>query len=305
MDMPQTDWTLLQSFAAVAEHASLSAAARALGTSQPTLSRHIAALEATLGTRLFERGRSGVTLTVDGSDVLIHAQRMADAAAQVNGGLGQAPSDLAGTVRVTASQVVATFVLPEVLQTLRQAYPQIDIEVVASDTTENVLRREADIALRMYRPTQADVITRHVMDVPLGLFAARRYVEARGLPHKLEDLRDHDVIGYDRSPLIIDGLRRAGLEVDRTFFAFRSDDQVLCWQLVRAGCGIGFGQKHVGDADPDVVQVFGPDPVGRLPLWLTAHPDVRRTPRIRRIYDGLARHLGQHIKKADRNGPPE
>lgn len=292
--MTQQDWSFIQSFSAVAEHGSLSAAARALESSQPTLSRHIATLETNLGTRLFDRSRGGMTLTAEGSELMAHAAEMADAAARFST-IG-AQSDLGGTVRITASRVVATYMLPPVICALRVEHPDIQIEIVASDTTENLLRREADIALRMYRPTQNDVITRHLCDMPIGAYAAHSYLARRGHPQSIEDVLGHDVVGYDRSTSIIDGFRVMGYEIGRDFFSFRSDDQVLCWEMVRAGCGIGFMQRAIGDQDSRVVRVSGDTALTHLPMWLTAHPDLRSTPRVRRVFDGLATHLAHQQK---------
>lgn len=289
--MTQPDWSQIQSFAAVAEHGSLSAAARAQNSSQPTLSRHIAQLEATLGTRLFDRSSGGMVLTDEGTDLLTHATTMADAAARFGTDRDGHGKEIAGTVRLTASHVVANFILPPILCELHATYPGIEIEVMASDTTENLLRREADIALRMYRPTQPDVIAKHIADLPLGAYAAPSYIKKHGAPETLGDLMHHSIIGYDRSQLIIDGFAQRGFKVGRDFFAFRSDDQVLCWHMVVAGYGIGFGQRRVGDADPRVIRVSKDMDVGSMPLWLTAHPDLRRIPRVRRVYDWLAKHL--------------
>ncbi|MEO0668440.1 MAG: LysR family transcriptional regulator [Pseudomonadota bacterium] len=285
------DWSQIQSFAAVAAHGSLSAAARAVGSSQPTLSRHIAQLETELGTRLFDRGRAGMALTIAGADLLGHAEAMADAAAQF--GPAAPTSSLDGTVRITASRVVSHFTLPAIIADLRAAHPEIEIEVAASDSSENLLRREADIALRMYRPTQDDVITRHVADLELGAYASHSYIARRGLPERLQDVPQHDLIGYDRSTLILDGFRARGLMLDRHAFGVRCDDQAACWQLVLAGCGIGFTQCIVGDNDPRVQRLFGEEPVETLPVWLTAHPDLRRVPRVRVVYDALATALSQ------------
>ncbi|MEL7132604.1 MAG: LysR family transcriptional regulator [Pseudomonadota bacterium] len=285
------DWSQIQSFAAVAEHGSLSAAARAQNSSQPTLSRHISQLEATLGRRLFDRSSGGMVLTADGTDLLSHAAQMADAAARFDSRSDTHSTTIAGTVRLTASHVVANFILPPILSELHSLYPHLQIEVIASDTTENLLRREADIALRMYRPTQPDVITKHITDLPLGVYAAHSYIEKHGYPDTLHDLHKHTVIGYDRSPLIIEGFAQRGIKVGRDFFGFRSDDQVLCWHMVIAGFGIGFGQRRVGDPDPRVVRISGDQDVGAMPLWLTSHPDMRRIPRVRRVYDWLSRAL--------------
>lgn len=289
--MPQIDWSSVQSFTAVAEHGSLSAAARALDSSQPTLSRHISALEAQIGARLFERSRGGMDLTQAGLDLMEHAIQMADAAARFSVVSEGQSVDLGGTVRITASQIVATYLLPNVLAKLRQAHPEITIELVASDTSENLLRREADIALRMYRPKQLDVISKHIGDLDIGAYASHDYIMRRGMPGEIEDYHNHDVIGYDRSPLIIDGMRAAGLEVTPAFFAFRCDDQVVCWQMVLAGCGIGFGQFGMGDADSRVQRLTGDEPVASLPIWLTAHSELRTNAKVRRVFDWLAQHI--------------
>lgn len=295
--MQNFDWSHLQSFVAVAEHGSLSAAARAIRSSQPTLSRHIALLEQAIGARLFERSKAGVSLTDKGNDLITHAIEMADAAAKLSilseGGSGE----LAGTVRITASQIVATYLLPDILTQLHRAFPKIEIELIASDDTNNLLRREADIALRMYRPTQEDVISRHIGNLNLGAYAAKIYIDQKGHPDWSADLMQHDFIGYDRNTLIIDGLRVAGFEVSRDFFKFRCDDQVVCWEMVCAGFGIGFNQLAIGDKEKSVVRVSGPDPVGQLPMWLTAHPEVRQTPRIRKVYDHLGDALAEVLSR--------
>lgn len=294
---PPLDWSYLQSFVAVAEHQSLSAAARATGSSQPTLSRHIAQLETILGARLFDRTKAGVTLTQKGSDVLAHATAMADAAGRLSFLQGDQGAAMEGTVRITASQIVATFVLPDILTALHARHPNIAIELVASDDTNNLLRREADIALRMYRPTQGDVISQLVGHFELAAYAAPSYLAASGPLEHPADILKHDVIGYDRSTLIIDGLKAFGLSVDRDFFKFRSDDQVVCWQMVRAGYGIGFNQRAIGDADDRVQRLFGAGSVGQMPLWLTAHPELRGTPRVRRVYDALKEHLSMVVSR--------
>ncbi|GLQ27197.1 LysR family transcriptional regulator [Sulfitobacter pacificus] len=293
--MPQIDWSHLHSFVAVAEHGSLSAAARAHHSSQPTLSRHIALLEQSLGARLFSRTKTGVTLTEKGRALLVHAGEMADAAARLSilsdGGDGA----MAGAVRITASQIVATYLLPEVLTELHLLYPEVEIELVASDDTNNLLRREADIAVRMYRPTQGDVIAKHIGNLDMGAYASHDYIARRGAPQGFEDILDHDLVGYDRNTMIIDGMGAIGLQADRASFKFRSDDQVVCWQMVRAGFGIGFNQNVIAQADADLVCVSGPDPVGQLPVWLAAHSELRQTPRIRKVYDELGRMLGKKL----------
>ncbi|MEO0982266.1 MAG: LysR family transcriptional regulator [Pseudomonadota bacterium] len=287
------DWTLLKSFTLVAEHGSFTAAAKAGGGSQPTLGRHIAALEADLGVVLFNRAGGGLTLTETGVDLLEHARAMADAAGRLSLAAEGRSEALAGSVRITASQIVASFVLPQILTALRIAEPEIDIEVVASDRTENLLQREADIAVRMYRPVQADVIARKVGDMRLGLFAARDYLNRRGEPTGFDDLERHDFVGYDRSDLMIKGFRAAGVDVDRDFFPFRSDDQVVCWQMVVAGFGIGANQIAIGEAEPRVARVLPDVDIPPLPIWLTAHAELKTSRRVRRVFDFLAEALAE------------
>ncbi len=288
---PPLDWSLLQSFAAVASSGSLSAAARKLGGSQPTLSRHIAALEMQTETRLFERTPGGLDLTQDGAELYDYALRMANAAEDLRLAREGRAQSLAGTVRLTASAVMATYVLPDILTDLRRDEPEIDIELVASDRTENLLQREADIAVRMYRPTQIDVITRKITDLSSGAFATPGYLNARGTPETIKDLRSHDVVGYDRSDLIIKGFEAAGLKVGRGFFPFRSDNQAVCWQMVVAGYGIGFVLKVVGATEPAVVPILENADIPKLPVWLTAHRELKVSRRVRRVYDFLADRL--------------
>ncbi|MEL6966037.1 MAG: LysR family transcriptional regulator [Pseudomonadota bacterium] len=290
------DWSLLQTLVLVAEHGSLSAAAKASHRSQPTLSRHIAQLEDALGGRVFLRHSTGLELTALGEKVLKQAGAMADAA----GGLATlsvAPaSAMSGTVRITASEMVSTFLLPDLLTAFHGQEPGIELEVVASDETDNLLRREADIALRMYRPQHLDLIAQKIGDFSLGAYASTDYIQRRGKPDSTAALLTHDVIGYDRSPLILQGLKQAGLSVEPSFFKFRSDNQVACWMMVLAGFGIGFNQCAIGDPDPRVERIETEKPIGSLPLWLTAHPDVKRSARVRRVYDFLADALRERAR---------
>jgi DNA-binding transcriptional LysR family regulator len=287
MNTTNLPWHLLQSFAAISEAGSLSRAAVSLGSSQPTLSRHLTQLEEHLGSRLFFRTPSGLTLTPEGAAVQAHADAMAQAAAHLSF-VGAQTQELSGTVRVTASQVAATYLLPPMLVSLRQNHPALSLELVASDDTDNLLRREADLAVRMYRPIQNDLIAKKVADLPLGIYASRDYLARHGVPEGPKDLAGHTMIGYDRSTLIIDGMRQVGMVVDRSFFAFRSDDQVVCWRMVQAGMGIGFGQHSIAASDSNLVPIWPQMTIGSLPVWLTAHQELRMSPRVRVSFDHLA-----------------
>lgn len=281
------DWTLLRSFLAVAETGSLSGAARALGLSQPTLGRHIAEIEAALSVTLFARTARGLALSVAGTALAPHARAMKAAAQALSLAAAGLDADISGTVRITASQIMATYILPAILADLRVREPQIEIELVPSDTTENLMLREADIAVRMFRPTQLDLITRHIMDLPLGLYAAKTFLDRVGRPATPDAVLALDLIGFDRSDLMLRMLSGLGVSRTRGDFPVRCDDQVVYWNLVRAGCGIGGMQCLVGDADPLVERVAPFVTLPALPVWLTAAEALRQSPRIRRVFNHL------------------
>lgn len=284
---PFADWALIRVFLAVAEAGSLGAAARLLGLSQPTLSRRLRALEDAFGGPLFRRHARGFELTDTGAALLPDARAMRDAAARFALSASGHETPLAGTVRISASRIMASLILPPMLCDLRAALPDCEVELHASDSTDNLLFQEADIAIRMYRPAQEALIARSVGTLPIGLFASQGYVDRRGMPDKA-DVGRHDWVGYDRNPAMREGMRAAGFAVDRGFFAFRSDDQVACWQMVRAGCGIGVGPLAVGLRDPGLVQVLPETDIPALPVWLVAPEALRRTARIRAVWDRLA-----------------
>ncbi|WP_372603340.1 LysR family transcriptional regulator [Actibacterium sp.] len=289
------DWSLVQAFVAVAETGSLSAAARRLGASQPTLGRQIRAIEDALGVTLFHRQARGLTLTETGAALLAPARAMREAAGQMSLIAAGRAEELSGVVRLTASLTVSHYLLPPILARIRARHPEIEIELVPSDTTENLLFREADLALRMYRPEQLDVVARHLGDIELGLYGARAYLDRAGRPHGVGDMLRHDLVGYDRNEDIILGMRQAGLPMDRHSFALRCDQNAVYWELVRAGCGLGFGQVPIGAADPLVERVLPDIPVPPLPIWLTAHEAMRNTPRLRRVWDMLAEGMAPHL----------
>ena len=282
------DWSLVQAFLAVAETGSLSAAARELGTSQPTLGRQIKAIEGQLGAELFRRQPRGFALTQTGADLVGPATAMRKAVQQIALRAAGQQARLEGTVRITASVATSAMHLPPIIAKIRKLEPQIAIELVPSDDTRNLLYREADIAVRMYRPTQLDLITQHIGEIPLGVFAARSYLAERGMPKTLADLPSHDFVGYDSNTAIIEGFAETGAKVDRDFFKTRCDDNIAYWELVRAGCGIGFAQADIGRNDPLIAEIDMGIPMPTLPIWLTAHEAMRQTPRIRRVWELLA-----------------
>ncbi|MCM5555586.1 LysR family transcriptional regulator [Pleomorphomonas sp. NRK KF1] len=294
--MTMLDWTLLRSFLAVVDAGSLSAAADRLGLVQPTVGRHIRELEETLDTPLFRRQPRGLEPTPAALDLIEDARRMGEAALALERKASGTGDSLAGTVRVTASRMVATYLLPGIVAALHVDEPDVDIEIVASDETQNLLRRDADIALRMYEPRQPQLIRRRIGDLPLAVYASPAYLARRGTPTRLVDLLEHDIIGLDRADDLLQGFARAGLPVPREWFPIRCDDHVVGWQMVIAGAGIGFVQVPIADAEPRVVRLPVEDIGFALPLWLAYHEDLKPSRRIRFVADRLAEGLARRIK---------
>ncbi|MEY8840608.1 LysR family transcriptional regulator, partial [Cribrihabitans sp. XS_ASV171] len=244
------DWSLVQSFLAVAETGSLSAAARRTGRSQPTLGRQIQAFEDALGVVVFERHARGLRLSEAGRDILPMARQMRDAMQELSLSAAGRSERLEGAVRITASVFASHHLLPPILAEIRHAEPAIQLELVPTDSSENLLYREADIAVRMYPPRQVDIVAQHIRDLALAPFAATSYLDRHGRPKTVEDLMRHDIVGFDTSDLIIATMRQMGFEAERENFPVRCDSQTTYWELVRAGCGIGFCQCSVARHDP-------------------------------------------------------
>ncbi|MFY7865465.1 LysR family transcriptional regulator [Roseateles sp.] len=281
------DWSLLQTFLVLAETGSLNRAAPVLGQSQPTLSRQLAALEAALGQSLFERHARGLSLTPAGQALLPAAQRMREGAQELALALSAQDQSLAGTVRLTASEIVCAYFLPSVLSDLRQRHPEIQIELVASNEVENLLERSADIALRMVRPDQATLVARKLGDWPVGVFAHQDYLARHGMP-TMDTVLSHQWLGYDRNDQMLRGFAAAGFAVQPDFFGFRCDNQVVVWEAMRAGMGLAVGALALAAREPDLVQVLPEIQIPALPMWLTAHRELRDTPRLRLVFDALA-----------------
>lgn len=288
------DWSLVQAFVAVAETGSLSAAGRRLGLTQPTIGRQIAAIETALGLELFQRRHRGMEPTEAALDLLPAARAMHAAANDLAlAAAGQAKAE-GGTVRITSSVFAGHHLLPSVLAGLRADHPEIQLELVPSDTTENLLFREADIAVRMYRPTQLDVVTRHIGSLEIGLYAAESYLARIGPVTQLEDF---DLVGYDRNDAILRGFRAAGMDIRREDFPVRCDLQSTYWELVRAGCGVGFCQRGVAARTPGVVEIPLPVEIPPLEVWLTAPETLRLNPAVSIVWDALAAALAEEVDR--------
>ena len=282
------DWNLVRSFLAAMDHGSLLGAARALGTSQPTLGRHVAQLEAQLGCVLFERTGRGLVPTQRAHELAAAARSMEAGAMALARSAAGADAQTAGTVRISASQPVACYVLPPILAQMRLALPEVQVELVASNAVSNLLKREADIALRMVQPEQSTLVARRVGRVTLGTYAHRDYLRRRGTPREPAQLLQHDILAGDRSHDIERGFAQLGLPLPRERMVLRTDDMVAYWQAVRCGLGVGFVADYLAATDPQVVPLLPMLKIPPLPVWLVVHREIRGSRRIRAVYDFLA-----------------
>ena len=282
------NWTLIRSFLAALDQGSLMGAARALGMHQPTLGRHIADLEGQLGVTLFERTGRGLLPTAHALRLAEPARQMAGAADQLARQASGAQAEVRGAVRITASQPVACVLLPPVLAQMRDALPDVQVDLTVSNAVSNLLQREADIAVRMVRPDQSSLVAKRVGQVTIGTFAHRDYLRRRGTPRQPLDLLQHELVGNDRNSDIVRGFAGLGQTVTAEAFAFRTDDLIAYWQAVRAGLGIGFVATYLLREDSAVLPLLPALKLPALPMWLTVHREIRTSARIRAVYDFLA-----------------
>tara|TARA_R110000824_G_scaffold366730_3_gene555756 strand:+ start:13187 stop:14089 length:903 start_codon:yes stop_codon:yes gene_type:complete len=294
--MKQTEpgWEHYRTLLAVIREGSLSAAARALGLTQPTVGRHVDALEDALGIALFTRSQGGLVPTESALALVPHAEAMASAAdALRRAASGEAEEDR-GTVRITASEMIGTEVLPAILARFREKHPRIVVELMLSNRSEDLLQREADIAVRMIRPTQGALLAKKVGEVSIGLHAHQNYIQAHGLPTNVDELRSHAIIGYDREPSI----RRqidVGLEYSRDLFAFRSDSDIAQFAALRSGFGIGMCQFGLARKYPELVPMLKTEVHFELDVWIVMHEDHRTSLRMRLMFDHLAKELAEYV----------
>ncbi len=286
-----TDWSLWRSFLAVVETGSLSAAARRIGSTQPTVGRQIAALEAALGQKLFLRGRDGLVLQDTALPLVAEARAMALSAAALERLASAGRGALSGTVRIAASHAVASGALPLALSGFLAAHPDIEAEIVASNSNADLLGREADIALRMQRPAQGSLYARKLANVALGLYAHERYIARAGAPETAADLAAHLLIGPDSDGVADAVIRVLGHGLTRRSFRLRSDSEAAQMAALRAGLGIGICQRNIARREAGLTEVLPGRFALSLECWLVTHPDLRAIPRIRSLADHLADRL--------------
>jgi DNA-binding transcriptional LysR family regulator len=290
-ELERFDWALVKSFLAVLDAGSLMGAARRIGGQQPTLSRHIAELETQLGAPLFERTGRGVTPTPAALAIADAARQMQQGAEALARTLAGRRDQATGTVRITTSMVAATYLLPPVLAALHRQEPGIQLELVASNQLSNLLRREADIAVRMVRPEQTSLVARKLGSVGIGAYAHESYLLRAGTPREPAELAQHTLIGYANYDVIERGFAAMGLPLERQSFSLRTDDQVAYGMLVAQGAGIGFVAHYNTRHWPGVRRVLPQLAIPPLPCWLAVHREIRSSKVVRRVYDFLAEAL--------------
>ena len=294
----EPNWEWYRSFLSVVETGSLSAAARALGLAQPTMGRHIEALEHALGLTLFTRSHDGYAPTEAALQLRPYAETLAATAAAMQRVASSQGDGVRGTVRLTTSEVIGVEVLPPILARLRAAYPELTIELLLSNRIDNLLLREADIAVRMVRPEQEALVARRLGATELGMHAHRDYLDRAGVPQTTAELSGHSLIGYDREA---DFQRRLGQPypfIQREHFSFRADSDLAQLAAIRAGYGIGICQVGLAARDPALVRLL-PDALSlKLDTWLAMHEDLRDSPRCAVTYAALGRGLSDYLASA-------
>ena len=285
------DWNKARAFLVTAEEGSLSAAARALGMAQPTLGRQVDGLEQELGIVLFERVGRGLTLTPSGLELLEHVRSMGEATGRVSiTALGQSQA-LEGTICISASETYAAVLLPPIIAKLRILEPSIQVEIVVANHASDLRRREADIAIRNFRPTEPDLIAKKIGDADAVLYATPDYIAKIGNPTKPYDLRHAEFINMDHSGMMLKGLNTLGLGLTEANFPLLTENYLVMWELVRQGAAIGILDAYIGDADPAVRRVLPDLEPFVFPIWLVSHRELTTNRRIRMVYDFLAEEL--------------
>lgn len=285
------DWNRARAFLVTAEEGSFSAAARALKMTQPTLGRQVTALEQELGIVLFERVGQGLILTPGGLELLDHIRAMGNAANLASLTACGISQNIEGTICISASEVHAAFWLPKIIAKLRKQHPQIRIEIVSTNKTSDLMRREADIAIRNFRPTQPELIARKIKEVAARFYATPAYLNEIGNPRCIDDLNKANYISFDRSGMLIKELNSRGLHLTHDNFPIVSENYITHWELVKQGLGIGIMPENVGDSEPLVERVPTELDPFVFPIWLTTHRELNTSRRVRVVFDFIAAEL--------------
>ena len=287
------DWNHVRAFLATAEEGSYSGAARALKTTQPTIGRQISSLEASLGVTLVERNVKGQSLTQAGSDLVDHVRRMGDAATLISMTAERQSQEVTGEVVITATDLLSAAILPRILLPLRETAPGVKVRINASNSIQNLMQREADIAIRHTRPNQSGLIACHVGVFLANLYAARSYLDRRGRPQTLRDVANHDFVGNPDQEHLLGPLNSIGIPIRSENFVMMSDSGVVTWELAKSGYGVSMQPEVLADGEPKIEKVIEDFVSLEFPIWLVTHREVQTSPRIRVVFDLLARGLGE------------
>jgi len=288
-------WELYRSFLGVLKEGSLSGAARLLGVAQPTVGRHIAALEKALGLALFTRSPTGLLPTEGALELRTHAETMESTAAALERTAASQGTGVRGVVRITASEVIGVEVLPGIVGRVHREHPDLRIELVLTNKVQDLLRREADIAVRMTPPEQKMLIARRIGRIELGLHATREYFAARGTPQSIADLTQHTLIGFDQETAFIRAARKSLPAIRRELFSLRTDSDLAQLAMIRTGAGIGLCQVPIAKRSESLVRVLPRQISMYLETWITMHADLRNRLGCRVTFDALVTGLQRHV----------
>jgi DNA-binding transcriptional LysR family regulator len=291
--MHQMDWNQARAFCATADSGSLSAAARKLGLTQPTLSRQVAALEAALGTTLFERIGKRLVLTDAGLSLFEHARAMSMAAEAMTLAAAGTSQDIEGRVTVSATDAVSAYLLPGLVARIREKAPQITLVIVASDSISDLRRREADIAIRHVRPTEPELIARLVSEMTAHFYASESWLARNGTPGSVAELCAAELLGFEPVDRFSEHLHAAGIPISPDRFRVVSGNSVVLWEMVRQGVGVCMMLQEIADRMPGVVRLLPELPGTAVPIWLVSHRELHTSRRVRLVFDVLAEELGR------------
>lgn len=290
--MNSFDWQWWQFFLEIAEHGSLSKAASGLKISQPTLSRHLVAMEKELGHLLFERSSQGLTLTPFAGSLVEEGKVMQSSARRLQRISQGQDKQLQGRVRLSVNEMMAQYYIPILLPKFMQLYPEVFVEVEVTNKASSIDKRDADIAIRMFKPRQLDLIAQYLNELELGLFASKTYLRNNGTPKTVKQLFDekHCLLGFDRDQKFIEGGRQLGFDIKNEQFSFRSDSIALQFELAKQNAGIVATHKNL--AIKQGLQLLAIDiKLPSLPIYLVCHRDIHHNPRIRVMMSYLAKNL--------------
>ncbi|OTP76327.1 LysR family transcriptional regulator [Caballeronia sordidicola] len=291
-------WDFYRTFLEVLREGSLSGAARSLGLTQPTVGRHVDALETALGYALFIRTQQGLSPTQEALALRPYAEALESTSTALLRAASSQGAGVRGTIRITASDVITVEVLPAIITELHAAYPELTIELMSSNRIEDLLQREADIAVRMQRPSQGVLIARRIGDVELGMYAHKDYLARRGRPARIDDLAGHVLIGFDKETAFIRSMKTKLPDVHRELLALRTDSDLASLAMLRAGFGIGYCQIGLARNNPALVRLFPKRISLKLDTWLAMHEDLRDNPSCKVAFAALATGLEKYVQGA-------